>query len=136
MTETNGMDIAAYYQHIQEEARLRTEPHAERWSTAVLNTLGLYVDKGTRKSLAAALPDELSADLRKKFWLAHFRDDEMTKDDFLERVGRRAGNTDIQFAAVPTTAVFHNIKTLIDDDVNQQVADSLAPAVSELWQGA
>lgn len=136
MTETNGTDIAAYYQHIQEEAQLRTEPHAERWSTAVLNTLGLYIDKGTRKTLAAALPDELSADLRKKFWLAHFRDEEMTKEDFLERVARRAGNTDIQFAPVPTTAVFHNIKTLIDDDVNQQVADSLAPAVSELWQGA
>ena len=136
MTETNGMDIAAYYQHIQEEARLRTEPHAERWSTAVLNTLGLYVDKGTRKTLAAALPDELSADLRKKFWLAHFRDEEMTKEDFLERVGRRAGNTDHQFAAVPTTAVFRNVKTFISDDVNKQVADSLAPAVSEMWQGA
>ena len=136
MTEKNGMDIAAYYQHIQEEARLRTEPHAERWSTAVLNTLGLYVDKGTRKTLAAALPDELSADLTKKFWLAHFRDDEMTKEEFLERVARRSGNTDHQFAAVPTTAVFHNLKTLIDNDVNKQVTDSLAPAVSEMWQGA
>jgi len=136
MTETNGMDIAAYYQHIQEDAQLRTIPHAERWSTAVLNTLGLYVDKGTRKTLAAALPDELAADVRKKFWLAHFRDDAMSKDEFLERVARRSGNTDTGFAAIPTTAVFHNIKTLINDDVNQQVADSLAPAVSELWQGA
>ena len=136
MTETNGTDIAAYYQHIQEEAQLRTLEHAERWSTAVLNTLGLYVDKGTRKTLAAALPDDLAADLRKKFWLAHFRDENMTKKDFLERVARRSGNTDIQFAAVPTTAVFHNMKTFIDDDVNKQVADSLAPAVSELWQGA
>ncbi len=136
MAETNGMELAAYYQHIQEEAQLRTLEHAERWSTAVLNTIGLYVDKGTRKALAAALPDELSDDLLKKFWLAHFRDEEMTKEDFLERVGRRAGNTDIQFAAVPTTAVFRNIKTFIDDDVNKQVADSLAPAVSELWQGA
>ena len=136
MAETNGMELAAYYQHIQEDAKLRTQEHAERWSTAVLNTLGLYVDKGTRKTLAAALPDDLSADLRKKFWLAHFRDDEMTKADFLERVARRAGNTDIQFAPVPTTAVFRNIKTFIDDDVNQQVTDSLAPAISELWQGA
>ena len=136
MTETNGMELAAYYQHIQDDAKLRTQEHAERWSTAVLNTLGLYVDKGTRKTLAAALPDDLSADLRKKFWLAHFRDDEMTKEDFLERVARRSGNTDTQFAPVPTTAVFHNIKTFIDDDVNQQVADSLAPAVSEFWQGA
>ena len=136
MAETNGADIAAYYQHIQEEAHLRTEPHAERWSTAVLNTLGLYLDKGTRKSLAAALPDELSADLRKKFWLAHFRDTEMSKEEFLERVARRSGNTDVKFAAVPTTAVFHNIKTLIDQDVNQQVVDSLAPAVSEFWQDA
>lgn len=136
MAETNGAGITAYYQHIQQDAQLRTEPHAERWSTAVLNTLGLYLDKGTRKSLAAALPDQLSADLRKKFWLAHFRDAEMTKAEFLERVARRSGNTDAVYAAIPTTAVFHNIKTLINQDVNQQVADSLAPDVSEFWQGA
>jgi len=136
MAETNGANVAAYYQHIQEDAHLRTEPHAERWSTAVLNTLGLYLDKGTRKSLASALPDELSADLRKKFWLAHFRDADMSKEEFLERVARRSGNTDAKFAATPTTAVFHNLKTLINKEVNQQVADSLAPAVSKLWQGA
>lgn len=136
MAETDGANMAAYYQHIQEDAQLRTTPHAERWSTAVLNTLGLYLDKSTRKILAAALPDELSADLRKKFWLAYFRDAEMSKEEFLERVARRSGNTDTKFAAIPTTAVFHNIKTLINQDVNQQVADSLAPAVSEFWQGA
>ncbi len=136
MTNTTNTAVTAYYQRIQEEAGLRTEPHAERWSTAVLNTLGLYLDKNTKKELSGALPDELSADLRKKFWLAHFKDADMTRQDFLERVARRSGNTDYQFAAVPTTAVFRNIKTLIDQDVNHHVADSLSPDISELWQKA
>ncbi len=136
MTDMNNTAVSAYYQHIQEDAGLRTQPHAERWSTAVLNTLGLYLDKNTKKELSGALPDELSVDLRKKFWLAHFKDDEMTRQDFLERVARRSGNTDYQFAAVPTTAVFRNIKTFINQDVNQHVTASLSPDVGELWQKA
>ncbi len=136
MTDMKNTAVAAYYQHIQEEAGLRTAPHAERWSTAVLNTLGLYLGKDEKKELAGALPDELAADLRKKFWLAHFKDADMPRQDFLERVARRSGNTDYQFAAVPTTAVFHNIKILIKQEVSQHVADSLSPDVGGLWQDA
>ena len=47
-----------------------------------------------------------------------------------------SGNTDAQFALHPTQAVFHEVKGYAGQEVSADVADSLAPEISELWQNA
>lgn len=125
-----------YYQTVQTLGSLRTPDHARRWSTAVLKTLGVNLDRKTKKKLAKALPEELSHDLTRLFWLVHFRNKNMSQYDFQFEVSKRSGNSDWQFTKIPITAVFHGVKALIDNDTNQAVAKSLAPDVRELWQQA
>jgi uncharacterized protein (DUF2267 family) len=129
-------NINTYYQTVQTMGSLRTPDHARRWSTAVLKTLGVNLDRKTKKKLAKALPEELGHDLKRLFWLVHFPNKNMSQQEFQFEVSKRSGNSDWQFAKTPITAVFHGVKELIDNDTNQAVAQSLAPDVRELWQQA
>lgn len=119
-------DLTHYYQHVQETGKLRTPDHARRWSTAVLKTLGTVLDRGSKKSLARALPQELADDLTAVFWLLHFRDMTMSQAEFQRRVAMRSGNTNGEFAHYPIKAVFAGIQEMIDRDLQQKVAGSLA----------
>ena len=44
-------DLQEYYANVRTIGKLRTDGHAARWSTAVLKTLGLHLDRGTKKAL-------------------------------------------------------------------------------------
>ena len=129
-------DLTAYYQTVQEKGSLRTPAHAHRWSTAVLKTLGLNLGSPAKKKLASALPEELAQDLRRVFWLAHFKNSQLTSHEFQNQVSRRSGNSDPQFAKTPILAVFNGVKQLVDSNVQQAVADALSPEVRELWENA
>ncbi len=136
MSQSNGTDLAAYYQNVEKNGNLRTEEIAQQWSTGVLRALGTNLSGGTKKQLAKTLPDELAFDLKRKFILLHIRDSNKTQEAFLKEVARMSGNTDAQFAKTPTLAVFHELKGYAGEEVSSDVADSLAPAISELWQQA
>lgn len=129
-------ELINYYETIEEMGHLPTIDHAKRWSTAVLKTLGLNLDRKTKKKLAKALPEELSNDLTRMFWLINFRDKTMSQADFQFEVSRRSGNSDHYFARYPIQGVFHGVKDLIDNDLNQDVVNSLAPEISQMWQEA
>ncbi|MCL4261909.1 MAG: DUF2267 domain-containing protein [Anaerolineae bacterium] len=129
-------NVNNYYHTVQTMGSLRTPDHARRWSTAVLKTLGVNLDRKTKKKLAKALPEDLGHDLKRLFWLVHFRNKNMSKQEFQFEVSKRSGNSDWQFAKTPIQAVFHGVKELIDNETNQAVAQSLAPDVRELWQQA
>lgn len=132
----NGTDLQSYFTQVQTTGSLRTDMHAKRWSAAVLKTLGFNLDGRTKKQLAQALPQELAGDLNRVFWLVHFRDNSLSQQEFLNQVSRRSGNSDWQFAKIPTTAVFHGVKKMIDKDLSDKVADTLSPEVSALWKNA
>jgi uncharacterized protein (DUF2267 family) len=136
MSQSNGSDLTRYYQQVTENGLLRTEDNAQQWSTAVLRVLGTNLDRRTKKKLAKTLPDELAFDLTRKFWLLHFRDKNKPRSAFLKEVARMSGNTDAQFAIHPTRAVFHEVKNYAGDEVSDDVAESLAPEISALWQEA
>lgn len=133
---SNSSDLNSFYTHVQQAGLLRTRGHAERWTRAVLQTLGINMSRRAKRSLAQALPDELSDSLTDVFWLLHFRNTNQSADDFQQRVGRRAGNTDREFARMPILAVFGGVKKLIPDDVRRNVADDLAPELRQLWENA
>ena len=136
MSQSNGADLAVYFQHVEENGHLQTENNAQQWSTAVLRALGMNLDKRTKKRLAKTLPEELAFDLTRKFWLLHFRDKNKPQNVFLKEVARMSGNTDAQFAIYPTRAVFHEVKGYAGQEVSDDVAESLAPEISKLWQEA
>lgn len=102
----------------------------------MLKTLGVNLDRKTKKKLAKALPEELGNDLKRLFWLVHFRNKNMTQQEFQFEVSKRSGNSDWQFAKIPIQAVFHGVKDLVDNDTAQAVADTLAPDVRDMWQKA
>jgi uncharacterized protein (DUF2267 family) len=136
MTQANGSDLSGYYQQIQQNGLLPTVAVARRWNEAVLRTLGLNLDRRTKKRLGNALPDELAYYLARTFWLLRFRNSNKSEEEFLKEVARRSGNSDPKFAHFPTTAVFHELKTGLEDEISDAVAGSLAPEISELWQQA
>lgn len=137
MTQTmTNNDLTSYYTAVQQIGKLRTPHHAQRWSESTLRTLAFNLDSGTKKKLARALPDELSKQLKRPFWLLHFRNKSLTQLEFQKMVANRAGNTDAQFARHPVTATFHSLKSLIPTDVSKAVADTLSPELSEMWQNA
>lgn len=129
-------NLTDYYAAIQATGKLRSPVHAQRWSRGVLNTLGLTLDRGTKKKLASALPNELAGDLTRKFWLAHFRNSGQTPYEFFNQVSRRSGNSDPDFARFPTTAVFRQIKALAGQNVSDQVAKALSPDMRQMWEAA
>lgn len=129
-------DIDTFYAYVQSTGKLRTIEHAQRWSAAVLNALSLNLDRGTKKRLARALPSELAQALTRVFYLAHFRNPNLSLEEFLSQVSRRGGNTDTLFARYPTQAVFGGLKQLIGEELSDQVARSLSPEVRALWRQA
>ncbi len=129
-------DLTSYYESVQTIGKLPTVGHAQRWSTAVLKTLGVNLDRKTKKKLSKALPEALGGDVKRLFQLVHFRNKNMTRQEFQFEVSRRSGNSDWQFARYPIQAVFQGVKSLIDNDINQAVADALAPEISEMWEKA
>jgi uncharacterized protein (DUF2267 family) len=129
-------ELHNYYGEVMEQGSLRTREHARTWSRAVLRTLGFYLDRGTKRKLAKALPQPLARDLTSGFWLLHFRDPNMTSREFLRRVALRGGNTDAQYARAPTTAVFRQVKQLITEELSDRIADTLSPEVSDIWREA
>jgi uncharacterized protein (DUF2267 family) len=129
-------ELNGFYRYVQEAGKLRTPNHARRWSDGILRTLGINLDRGTKKQLARALPKELANSLTRVFWLLHFRDPNLTAEEFQLKAARRSGNTDAAFARYPILAVFHGIKEVIDADLERKVADTLAPEVRDLWQEA
>lgn len=125
-----------YFSTVQQKGHIISEKMAHRWSTAVLKTLGLNLDKKSKKSLADTLPKPLAEQLNRVFWLAHFRDTNLPLASFQQMVARRAGHSDPQYAKMAITAVFHGLKGLIDSQTSQTVAQSLSPELREFWQNA
>lgn len=136
MAQTNETDLTDYYTTIKELGKLPTTDHAKRWSEATLHTLALNLDKSTKKELIKALPEPLSDQLKRKFWLLHFRNKGLTNLEFQKMAGRRAGNTDAKFAHYPVVAAFHGLKSLTDDSLDDKVANTLSPELSQTWQDA
>lgn len=136
MDHTNNGTLDTYYDYVQKNGKLRTFGHAQRWSTAVLKTLGFNLDKSTKKALAQALPEPLAQDLTRVFWLLHFQNKNLAAADFYDQVARRSGNTDPDFARYPTKAVFGGVKDLIDSQLKQQVAEALSPEMRAVWEQA
>ena len=134
MIENESLDD--FYRYVQEEGKLLSPEHAQRWSDGVLRTLGTALDRRTKKRLAKAIPDELADSLTGVFWLVHFRDPNLSSQAFQRMAARRSGNTDADFARIPTLAVFGSLKQIIDDKLERDIAETLAPEVRELWQQA
>lgn len=130
-------DLNKYYERVQKNGSLREEKHAKRWSMAVLQTLGLNLTSGAKRALKDALPKELGEQLTDVWWLIHFPNSDMSMQEFQERVGRRAGNTDIRFARIPTIATFGALKNLLNNNsVVEEVAKGLSPELKAVWEGA
>jgi uncharacterized protein (DUF2267 family) len=134
MSKTVNLD--SFFHEVQRVGKLRTVAHAERWTRAVLQTFGLNLSRGVKRDLAAALPKALGDSLTDVFWLLHFRDTNQSAFDFQQRVARRAGNSDKEFARYPILAVFGGVKQVVNDNLRQRVADDLAPELRELWEQA
>ena len=136
MTDTADMQLTGFYQHVYQVGKLRSMDHAQRWTTGVLKTLGTVLDRRSKRAVSKNLPDELATSLNGVFWLLHFRDPNYSSDEFCRRVAKRSGNSDAEFARLPTKAVFGGLRLYIGPDLDQRVADSLSPEVSLMWQEA
>lgn len=134
--EMDDSGLIQYYDLVFSTGKLRTLEHAQRWSNGVLKTLGICLDRSTKRALAKNLPEELAKSLKGVFWLLHFRDPQMSSLEFRQRAARRSGNTDAEFAYFPTLAVFGGIKLYIDSDLEDRVSNTLSREVRELWQKA
>jgi uncharacterized protein (DUF2267 family) len=130
------MDLDTYYQYICDASKLRTPAHAHRWSDGILRTLGTALNRKTKKALAKQLPDELAQSLTDVFWLLHFRDPDLSRDDFFQRAARRSGNSNAEFAARPTIAVFTGLRYFISPEIDQEVSEDLSPELREYWKQA
>ena len=122
-----------YYLHVQNEGKLLSTVQARRWSSGTLKTLGLCVDRRTKRALAKKLPEDLARDLNSVFWLLHFRDPNQSAAEFKLKVGRRSGNSDSEFAQYPILAVFSGLKAFIDFDMSGRVSRSLSPEIRDMW---
>ena len=130
------MDLDSYYEYVRQTGNLRTADHARRWSDGVLRTFGTALDGKTKRALAKALPDELADSVKDVFWLLHFRDPNLSREEFLQRAARRSGNSSSEFAAYPTLAVFSGIRQFINPDLQRRVAETLAPEIADYWEQA
>ena len=126
--------LQEFYEHVQKTGNLLTIELAERWSAGVLKTLGFHLNGRTKRSLAKVLPEPLSDHVKDVFFLLHFRDPNLSSQEFQKQVARRCGNTDSEFARYPTLAVFSGIRRFTNSKLNQRIADALSPEVQELWE--
>jgi uncharacterized protein (DUF2267 family) len=129
--------LQEYYEYVQGTGNLLSYELAQRWSSGVLKTLGFRLDGRTKRALAKALPEPLDADLKDVFFLLHFRDPNLSSQDFQKQVARRSGNTNAEFARYPILAVFGGLQryyTNSNSKLNQRIAESLSPEIRELWE--
>lgn len=134
MNSVMTANLTQFYQSVSEQAHIPKEELAQRWTTAVLQTLGFHLPRRVKRPLAKALPAELGGDVTKIFWLLHFRDPHLTAKDFQKQVAKRAGHTDAVYARFPIVAVFTAVKTQIDPQLSQQIGEALSPEVRALWE--
>ena len=135
MTQSEA-NLTNYFEVVQEKASIISERQARRWSGAVLKMLGLNMGKSGKKALSGKLPKELSDDLNRAFRLMYFPSSNMPLSEFQSMVARRGGHSDPQYAKMAITGVFHGLKTLIDKDTSDKVAESLSPEMREAWENA
>jgi uncharacterized protein (DUF2267 family) len=128
--------LEQYYQGIEVQSNQRTPEHAVRVSDAVLRILGFNLSGGVKRKLVNSLPEELGRKLRRGWRLIHFRNRNITLKQFSKDVSLHTGNTDPQFAETTTRAVFQNLKQLIDDDLNREIAKDLSPELRRAWNTA
>ncbi len=133
---TQTMTLDAYYREVMHGAKSRTVEHAARLSHAVLHVLGFNLSGSIKRKLARALPQPLGRELTRGWRLINVRDRRLSRYKFLKDVGLHSGNTDPQYAALATTAVFRQLKQFIDGDLSREVAKDLSPEVRELWNAA
>lgn len=138
MTVKQIESLEDYFSYIEEVGSLRTINHAVNWSDATLQMLGVNLGARTKRALKKALPESLSYQLGRVFWLAHFRDLNLPAREFATRVARRSrASSDPDFALYPIKGVFSGIKALVkDDDLVEKVRDDLSPELSKLWEEA
>lgn len=138
MTVKHIKSIEDYYAHVQNSGNLLTLNHAVNWSNGTLQMLGVNLSGRVKKALKNALPDSLSYQLGRVFWLAYFRNLNMAARDFCTRVARRSrASSDPDFAAYPVQAVFGGLKAMIDDDdLSEKIRDDLSPELSKMWEEA
>lgn len=127
-------DLTPFYDDVRNAGSMRSPAHAERWTQATLQMLGVNLDRKSKKALANALPKPLADDLTSVFWLLHFRDKNLSAVDFQHRVARRAGASDKHRARLAVIAVFTSLKQYIDDDLDHQIAEALSPELRALWE--
>lgn len=131
-----ALSLQSFYHHVEQDGRMRTTSHAERWTEAVLRTMGFNLTGGTKRELAKALPDELAAQLKRGWKLINLHNPRLTQPEFLKQVALRSGNTDEEYARMATTAVFRHLKQYTDADLQREVARSLPRDVGQLWTEA
>ena len=130
--------IEDYYSYVQGSGNLLKAEHAIHWSNGTLQMLGVNLSGRVKKALKNALPESLSYQLGRVFWVAYFRNENMAARDFCTRVARRSrASSDPDFAAYPVQAVFGGLKSLIDDDdLSEKIRDDLSPELSKMWEDA
>jgi len=133
---TQTITLDAYYREVMHGAKARTVEHAARLSQAVLHVLGFNLSSGIKRKLTRSLPEPLGHELTRGWRLIHFRDRHLSRYKFLKAVGLQSGNTDPQYAALSTAAVFRQLKQFLDGDLSREVAKDLSPEVRELWNAA
>lgn len=131
--ESQNQELDNYYRYVQKAGKLLSSAQALQWSNGTLKTLGVSVDRKTKRALAKELPEELSKQLTSVFWLLHFRNPNQSAAEFRLMVARRSGNTDSDFARYPILAIFSGIKSLIDFDLSGRVSRSLSPEIRDIW---
>lgn len=128
-----ALTLQSFYLNVENDARLRSAEHAEKWTSAVLRTLGFTMKGGAKRDLAKSLPPELAGQLTRGWKLINLYNSGMTQGTFLKQVALRSGNTDEAYSRLATTAIFGNLKTYVDDNLEREVARSLPKDVAELW---
>lgn len=137
MVTTKSSNLATFYDNVKTDGKLRTTDHAQRWTRAVLYTLGDNLSNNAKKKLAGALPEEIGQHVTRAFRLFPFaRDKEISLRDFHKQIALRSGNTDAVFAQFPTTAVFRHVKAMVSNDVVSSVADAIPENVRSAWENA
>lgn len=130
------VDRDSFYKDVMRIGNLRTAAHAERWTYAVLRTLGFNLSGGTKRELAKALPEELGRHLKRGWRLINIRRSELSLDNFAKDISLLSGNTDREVAKVVTQIVFRQLKGLVNDRVSRSVVRDLSPEVGDFWEAA
>ena len=138
MTVKQINSLEDYYSYVQSSGNLLTPRHAQNWSDATLQMLGVNLSGRIKRALKKALPDTLAYELGRVFWIAYFRNENMPSREFCTRVARRSrASSDPDFAAYPVQAIFGGLKALInDDDLSDSIRDDLSPELSKMWDDA